>query len=75
MYITQKLLGRGTYGEVYQVMDASTGAVYAVKELYNMAETKLHIEKRKAFTKEVDILRRLDHVQMPFAFPSETCLP
>jgi len=32
-------------------MDASTGAVYAVKELYKLAETKMNIERREAFTK------------------------
>lgn len=59
-FISQRVLGRGAYGEVYQVAEATTGAVYARKRIHlDLAKSSGHREED--VKKEVDIMKKLRH--------------
>lgn len=53
------LLGKGSYGEVYQAKHRDTGIEYAVKiyDKYRMSEEK----KKKSMYNEIRLLKKLDH--------------
>lgn len=51
-----KLLGKGFFGQVFQVTHKETGEVMVLKELYRVDE-----EAQKNFLKEVAVLRSLSH--------------
>ncbi|EKX48761.1 hypothetical protein GUITHDRAFT_53310, partial [Guillardia theta CCMP2712] len=51
-------LGRGTFGVVYEAIDAETGEIFAVKEVSNCATSVKSLEK------EMDTLRQLKHVNI-----------
>lgn len=51
-----ELLGKGFFGQVYQVTHRETGEVMVLKELYRVDE-----EAQKNFLKEVAVLRSLSH--------------
>ncbi|KAG8184856.1 hypothetical protein JTE90_016201 [Oedothorax gibbosus] len=51
-----KLLGKGFFGQVFQVTHRETGEVMVMKELYRVDE-----EAQKNFLKEVAVLRSLSH--------------
>ncbi|XP_023236843.1 LIM domain kinase 1-like [Centruroides sculpturatus] len=51
-----KLLGKGFFGQVYQITHRDTGEVMVLKELYRVDE-----EAQKNFLKEVAVLRSLNH--------------
>ena len=57
-YITQKLLGVGTYGQVFLVQNKYTKEYFAMKEIPKTAEDLLSDNE---IMDEIDILKNLDH--------------
>lgn len=51
-----KLLGKGSYGEVFRVQNKETGQLYACKKLI-----KTKIRRKKRFKMEIDLLKATDH--------------
>eukprot|EP00960_Hanusia_phi_P072983 767916-Hanusia_phi.AAC.5 len=54
-------LGRGTFGVVYEAIDAETGEIFAVKEVDSIS---MRPKAVKSLEKEMDTLRQLKHVNI-----------
>jgi serine/threonine protein kinase len=61
IYLEYTKLGHGAYGQVYKVVDASTGFEYAGKEFFSMKGWK-----------EIEIMRRLRHVRHDLTYDPPT---
>ena len=68
-----KLLGKGTFGEVYKTVNMHTGGYYAVKVMTRPGTMAQDIAWRKDVSKEVTILQRLDHVSATRRVTSIIC--
>ena len=55
-YDIVKQLGKGGYGEVFEVKNKRTGEILACKHL-----SKLNIEDTDKLLKEINYLKRMDH--------------
>ncbi|MBA0775254.1 hypothetical protein Gotri_010410, partial [Gossypium trilobum] len=56
-----KLLGRGTYGTVYEATNRETGALCAMKEVEIIPDDPKSVECIKQLEQEIRVLRRLKH--------------
>lgn len=57
-YVRVEVLGEGSYGKVYKIVEIGTNNVRAIKEIKKNKRNKMEHEKIK---KEIDILKKLDH--------------
>ena len=65
LYILDESLGGGGGGEVYRLVDVSTGAVFAGKE-FSRDSRESRTLWLKRVQQEVDIMRRSDHVRLGY---------
>lgn len=63
-WVKGKLIGRGTFGEVYLALNVTTGEMIAVKQvrIHSQPQDKEHVID--ALKSEVDTLKDLDHVNV-----------
>lgn len=71
VYISERELGRGSFGRVDRVMDVSTGAIYARKEFYEpqWGKNKEHRRQQEEHwlnqvRREIRIMKENSHVSM-----------
>jgi serine/threonine-protein kinase len=60
-YAVGELIGQGSMGEVYRGHDRGTGEQVAIKRLKSGAQGKVDAELLVRFSREAEILQRLDH--------------
>ncbi|MBA0836979.1 hypothetical protein Goarm_009166 [Gossypium armourianum] len=66
-----KLLGRGTYGTVYEATNRETGALCAMKEVEIIPDDPKSVECIKQLEQEIRVLRRLKHQNIVQYYGSE----
>jgi len=58
-------LGQGSYGEVHEVVETSTGDIYAQKRIHLLWYGRTKAEREKQVRNEVNIMRKLSHQHIP----------
>ncbi|KAK8551920.1 hypothetical protein V6N13_120350 [Hibiscus sabdariffa] len=66
-----RLLGRGTYGSVYEATNRETGALCAMKEVDIIPDDPKSVECIKQLEQEIRVLRRLKHQNIVQYYGSE----
>ncbi|XP_055834409.1 mitogen-activated protein kinase kinase kinase 5-like isoform X3 [Solanum dulcamara] len=70
-WLKGKLLGRGTYGSVYEATNCETGALCAMKEVDLTPDDPKSVECIKQLEQEIRVLRQLKHQNIVQYYGSE----
>lgn len=60
-WVKGKLIGRGTYGSVFEAVNSETGAMCAMKEVDIMLDDPKSVECIKQLEQEIKVLQHLEH--------------